>query len=114
MTTLTARIDRYVCWFFNSSPDGTGIDFRSLVRRRGADVPPHGEIVRRSALVIAVAIALALLGVFYSVVAGAVDRAAVKRVQAASETVALRSPARAPAHPAYLVARKVSFVRASN
>jgi hypothetical protein len=114
MAMLTAGIDRFVRWFFDSSPEGEVIGGRSGGPRRSAELSPHGEIARRSALVIAAAIAIALLGVFYSVVAGAVDRAAIKRSQAGAETVAWRGPARGLAQPANFAARKVSLARASN
>jgi hypothetical protein len=114
MTTLTARIDRSVRWFFDSSPSGEVIGGRSRAPRFGAELMPHGEIVRRSVLAFAAAVALGLLGVFYSVVAGAVDRAAIKRARTPPDSVAWRAPARAPAQPAYFAAGKVSLARASN
>lgn len=113
MATLTARIDRFVRWFLDFSPQGQVIGNRWRVPG-SAEPSPHQEIVRRSALAFGAAVAVALLGLFYSVVAGAVDRAAVRRSHAVIETVAWRAPARASAPPAYLAARKVSFARASN
>jgi hypothetical protein len=114
MKTLTTWIDRFVRWFFDSSPQGQMIGRPWRAPRRSAELSPHGEIVRRSALAFGAAVAVALLGVFYSVVAGAVDRAAVKRAQAVTETAAWRAPTRAPAPPAYFAAGKVSLARASN
>jgi hypothetical protein len=114
MKTLTAWIDRFVRWFFDTSPRGQMIGGRWHVPRRSDGVSAHEEVVRRRALVLGTAIAVALLGIFYSVVAGAVDRAAVRRAHAVTETVAWRAPDRAPAQPAYFAARKVSLARASN
>jgi|NGEPerStandDraft_6_1074524.scaffolds.fasta_scaffold20425_4 hypothetical protein len=52
MATLTDRIDRFVRWFFNSSPDQTLIEPRPVVPRKAAKVPgskrSRGAAERRS------------------------------------------------------------------
>ena len=99
MTTLTVRVDHFVRWFLDSSPDSGSIEPRV---RSGLDQP----IVRKSALAVAVVVALALLLVFHSVVAGAVERAAQRRAEA--EAVSLRMLSRHVAQSSHFATRKVS------
>lgn len=105
MTTLTACADRFVRWFFNSSPDHTTIQPRAP---SGLEQPA----VRKSALAVAVVLALALLLVFHSVVAGAVERAAQRRAEA--EVIGSRTPSRHVAQSSHFTARKVSVAAASD
>ena len=67
-------------------------------------------MVRRGALAAAAVVALILLLVFHSVVAGAVERASHRRAEA--ELAAPQAVAYRPAPPAYFVTRKVSLARA--
>ena len=64
-------------------------------------------IVRRGAAVVAAIVALILLMSFHSVVAGAVQRAAHRKVEAELSAMPL-SPIR-PSDPGYFSARKVSL-----
>jgi hypothetical protein len=99
MNTLTDRIDPFVRWFFNSSPDRTSIEPRAT---SGLDQP----VVRRSALAVAVVAAIALLLIFHSVVAGAVERAAHRRADA--ELLGLQTATRHVAQSTRFATRKVS------
>ena len=105
MTTLTARVDHFVRWFFNSSPNHTSIEPRAA---SGFGRP----VVRKSALAAGVVAALALLLVFHSVVAGAVEHAAQRRAEA--ELVGLQTAAKHVAQSAHFATRKVSVAGASD
>lgn len=78
-------------------------------------------LVRRSTLVTGIVVAVALLGLFYSIVAGAVDRAAQHRATQLGEAAApaykpvaraaVGVPSNASYHGAAFSARNVSYVR---
>ena len=117
MSASSEIIDRFVRWFFNSSPMVTEIESVGPAPGR---VP---ALVEKGVLGGAAVIALILILVFYSVVAGAVDRAA-KRHVASQVDAALSSP-RAPHRPVAIASgeafrapsfspRSVSYVRRTN
>jgi branched-subunit amino acid ABC-type transport system permease component len=100
MTTMTDRIDHFVRWFFNSSPEQTAIE---PTRSMGFTEPA----IRRSAIVFAAVAAFVLLLLFHSVVAGAVERAAAHR-RADAELVGLQAASpRAPV-PIHFAPRKLA------
>jgi hypothetical protein len=105
MATLTDRIDQFVRWFFNSSPEQTSIESQPGARLSGL-------FVRRGALALAAVVALVLILAFHSVVVGAVERGAQRRAEA--ELMALQTTSRRPAPPPYVVPRKLSLARASD
>jgi len=120
MSAFTEAIDRFVRWFFNSSPTVMAIESPDADR---AHVP---ALVRKGVVGGAVVIAIVLLMVFYSVVAGAVDQAAKRRVLtqvdvALSSTRSGHRPLAVanvvnvdPYRAAALVPRTVSYVRRAN
>ena len=79
MAAFKDLIDRFVRWFFNSSPTATAIEPQ-------LQVPIHRTLLRHGFVGGVGLAAIVVLMVFYSVVAGAVDRAAERR--AATHTVA--------------------------
>lgn len=79
MAAFHDSIDRFVRWFFNSSPTTIAIEPQELE-------PVHLTILRHGFVGGVALAAVVVLMVFYSVVAGAVDRAAERR--AAALTVA--------------------------
>lgn len=79
MAALIDLVDRFVRWFFNSSPAAMAIEPR-------VPVPIHHALLRHGFVGGVAVAAIVVLMVFYSVVAGAVDRAAERR--AATQTVA--------------------------
>jgi hypothetical protein len=83
MGSSTDRLDRFVRWFFNSSPVDTMIV--PVASAQPASPFEQPGWVRHSAFGGAVIGALILLVVFYSVVAGAVEHAAIRRTQAAEQ-----------------------------
>ena len=117
MSMFTEAIDRFVRWFFNSSPVATEIE----PQNQGAGRFP--AFVQKGMLGGAAVIALVLILVFYSVVAGAVDRAAKRHVATQVDAaltnnrawhrpvvVATAQPSRAAA----FTPRNVSYVRRAN
>lgn len=117
MSAFSEVIDRFVRWFFNSSPTVTEIE--SLDREPGR-VP---ALVEKGVLCGAAVIALILILVFHSVVAGAVDRAAKRHV--APQVDAALSSQRTPHRPVAIAngdafrapsfaPRSVSYVRRTN
>jgi hypothetical protein len=79
MAACNDLIDRFVRWFFNSSPTAMAIEPR-------VQVPVHRVLLHHGFVGGVGVAAIVVLMVFYSVVAGAVDRAAERR--AATQTVA--------------------------
>ena len=101
MTTLSARVDHFVRWFVDSSPDP-----QPRVPR-----PPSGldqPVVRKSALAVAALVALMLLLLFHSVVVGAVERAAQRRAEA--DVAALHTMSRHVAQSSHFATRKMAAV----
>lgn len=82
--TMTGRLDRFVRWFFNSSPMGEMIEPHASERWA---VPKRPFWVRRVALGGAMICALVVLAVFYSVVAAAVERASAKHRDVVAQAV---------------------------
>ncbi len=72
MAAFKDLIDRFVRWFFNSSPTATAIEPQ-------LQVPIHHTLLRHGFVGGVGLAAIVVLMVFYSVVAGAVDRAAERR-----------------------------------
>jgi hypothetical protein len=70
-------------------------------------------LFRHGALVVAAVVALVLLAIFHSVVAGAVELGAHRRAEAEAMAVRLAAARRAPA-PGEFAARRVSLVRGSD
>jgi hypothetical protein len=121
MSMLAAQIDRFVRWFFNVSPTTTSIEPR--LQPEPTDTLERHPLLRNGVMGSAVVIALILLAVFYSVVAGAVDRAAQRRTDARLEAsaLALRTSHRPvlavpvqAARPSIYVPRTVAYVRSVN
>jgi len=78
MAAFHDSIDRFVRWFFNSSPTATAIEPRP-------PVPLHLTLLRHSFVGGVAVAAIVVLVLFYSVVAGAVDRAAERRATTLTE-----------------------------
>ena len=121
MSMLADQIDRFVRWFFNVSPTTESI--LPSLQPEPTDKLERHPLLRNGMVGSAVVIALFLLSVFYSVVAGAVDRAAQQRMSARLEAsaVALRTSHRPvlavqaqPARPSAYAPRTVAFVRPAN
>ena len=122
MAAFADGIDRFVRWFFNSSPVSMAIESRPSGKGDPPALARSERLLRHGVLAGAAMVALVLLLVFYSVVAGAVDRAAQRRttpqVDAALSTA---RPAHRPAaaniaradKPAF-APRSVSYLRSTN
>lgn len=82
MTTFTQRLDRFVRWFFNSSPTSNEIVPTVSPQRPGLTTVDRPVWLSRSAFGGAALGALILLAVFYSVVVGAVERGASRHADA--------------------------------
>jgi hypothetical protein len=78
MAAFHDPIDRFVRWFFNSSPTTMAIEPQ-------AQEPIHHTLLRHGFVGGVAVAAIVVLIVFYSVVAGAVDRAAEKRAATHTE-----------------------------
>jgi len=112
MSAFAARVDHFVRWFFNSSPTTEAIEGQAP-GRGGANMSARHDrrtTARRDGVLAAAGVvALVLLGVFYSVVAAAVERGASR---AAATELSGRASAQRPAvmahrpGPASILARR--------
>ncbi|MEP7301045.1 MAG: hypothetical protein ABI699_05905 [Caldimonas sp.] len=116
MTAHTAGIDRFVRWFFNSSPDLTEIE---------PCVQPSQQawLLRHGALIGGSTVALILLLVFYSVVVSAVERATERHAAAQAEAILAQqrtwqrqrvAAERSPQRVVQFAPRTVSYLRPVN
>jgi hypothetical protein len=80
MSALAERFDRFVRWFFISSPT-------TLVESRATTVADESSWLRRIAIAAGVAIAMVILVIFYAVVSAAVEHAANHRADEAERVV---------------------------
>ena len=108
MSPFVDRLDRFVRWFFDSSPT-------TVIEYRAAPPDPVASILRTSLLVGSALLVLLLLAVFHSVCTGAVERGAIRRAEPqVPDRVARAAPAPASRRAGPVVLRSLLLAGTAN